>query len=374
MATLKGSQASTNTSGSAARGTSRPYLEIQYHPGDIRRGVRYVFLSRKQVGWWIAGGLAYVAALVFAITVTPTVISDRLSERQYTELLAERGRRGDQLKVLVERMAALETEASQALAKMSKIHLAYGLANESRGQGGYPIEAPDPPPRSVKSIYRQDVERGYELTGTVGGQMGALRVFLDEVQSFETANSDQVNTTPSLSPLHPDTFVMTSPFGTRRSPFTKEIDFHAGIDMAATIGTPIYAPADGTVTYAGRIPLRQSVAWWRYGNVVAIQHGENLMTLFGHCDEILLFDERKRTKKTVKRGEVIATVGNTGWSTNPHLHYEVRWRDEAGKWHPVDPRIYILDHRWRDEERILIQARKAPSSQDYEPLPRAIGR
>jgi len=78
--------------------------------------------------------------------------------------------------------------------------------------------------------------------------------------------------------------------------------------------------------------------------------------------------------KTVKRGEVIATVGNTGWSTNPHLHYEVRWRDEDGQWHPVDPRIYILDHRWRDEERMLIQARKAPSSQEYEPLPRAIGR
>lgn len=351
---------------------SRPFLEIQYHPGDIRRGVRYLFLSRKQVTRWVVGGVVYLAFLVFAVSIMPSVIADRLSEQKYRELQEERGRRGDRLKVLVERLANLEGEASQAVTRMTKIHLAYGLPNESQGQGGYPSPPAEAP--GVRSIYRQDIDRGFELSGSITGQMSALRVFLEEVQGFETANTDQVATTPSLSPLLTDTFVMTSPFGTRRSPFTKEIDFHAGIDMAATIGTPIYAPADGTVTFAGRIPLRQSVAWWRYGNLVAIQHGDSLMTLYGHCEEVLLYDERKRLKKTVKRGEVIATVGNTGWSTNPHLHYEVRWRDEEGEWHPVDPRIYILDHRWRDEERMLIQARKAPSSQDYEPLPRAIGR
>jgi murein DD-endopeptidase MepM/ murein hydrolase activator NlpD len=81
----------------------------------------------------------------------------------------------------------------------------------------------------------------------------------------------------------------------------------------------------------------------------------------------------QRGQKVVQ-GDLLGTVGNTGLSTNPHLHYEVRRRDDAGKFQPVDPRIYILDHRWRDEERILVQARSAPALDDYQPLPPVLGR
>ena len=164
-------------------------------------------------------------------------------------------------------LAELEAQSAQALVEMSKIHLAYGLAEESQGQGGYPVSAVDPAV-SASSIFASDVERAQVSHAEIEGQIEALRVFLEEVRAFEAANEDQVRTTPSVSPLHSDTFVMTSPFGTRRSPFTKEIDFHAGIDLAAQPGTPIYAPADGTVTFAGRFPLRQSVAWSTVKNEV----------------------------------------------------------------------------------------------------------
>jgi murein DD-endopeptidase MepM/ murein hydrolase activator NlpD len=364
MATRQGSRTPDQGPPLARR---RPFLEIQYHPGNIRRGVRYVFLTRRQVGGWVTGAVLWVAFVVFGLAVMPAVVRNHLDQRRYRELEAERTREGERLQGFLEHLAELETQSAQSLVEMSKIHLAYGLAGESQGQGGYPPRAERT--AGVGSIYAGDVERGQISHAEIEGQVEALRVFLEEVRAFEAANEDQVRTTPSLSPLRSDAFVMTSPFGTRRSPFTKEIDFHAGIDLAAQPGTPVYAPADGTVTFAGRFPLRQSVAWWRYGNLVALRNGERFMTLYGHCDQILV-----KVGQKVEQGDVISTVGDTGWSTNPHLHYEVRWRDEAGEWVPVDPRIYILDHRWRDEERMLIRARRAPSSQEFQPLPRVIGR
>ena len=196
-----------------------------------------------------------------------------------------------------------------------------------------------------------------------------LETFLGEIQQFEAANREQARTTPSTIPLHGDEYVLTSPFGSRRSPFTKALDFHAGIDLAAPAGTPVYAPAEGVVLFAGRYPLKQSVAWWRYGNLVMVRHGQYFITLYGHCDEV-----KVRRGQTVRQGDLLATVGNTGLSTNPHLHYEVRRREEDGRYVPVDPRIYILDHRWRDEEKILVRARSAPALDDYQPLPPVLGR
>jgi murein DD-endopeptidase MepM/ murein hydrolase activator NlpD len=237
--------------------------------------------------------------------------------------------------------------------------------SESIGQGGYPYDQG----QGIDSIYAGVVDSGRSLKSEVAQELAVLGIFLDEVESFEEAHLEQVRTTPSISPLEPTTFVLTSPFGTRRSPFTKKLDAHSGLDMAAETGTAIVAPADGVVVFAGRYPARQSVSWWRYGELVAIQHGDQFITLFGHCDEVLV-----RTGQRVSQREIIARVGNSGWSTSPHLHYEVRHRDAEGEFVPVDPRVYILDHRWRDQEQFLVAARNAPTLKGYDPLPRLMRR
>ncbi|MDX1502466.1 MAG: M23 family metallopeptidase [Thermoanaerobaculia bacterium] len=348
-------------------GDGAPYLEVQIHPHDIRRKVWYLFLTRRQVRRAAAGLAAFALFLAANLVVAPGVVMRLASRGQYRALLSERQTEGERLRLQVSRLGELR-ETSEALhLRMSRIYLAYGLepAEESSGQGGFPFVADAVP----ESIYADSIHHGGELEAGIREQLRVLETFIDEVREFELAHGDQVRTTPSVSPLKGSSFVLTSPFGNRRSPFTKQIDFHPGIDLAAPVGTPVHAAADGVVVYAGRYPLKESVSWWRYGNLVAVRHGSLFITLHGHCDEI-----RVRTGQRVEQGEVIATVGNTGWSTSPHLHYEVRRRDEEGEYRPVDPRIYILDHRWRDEERLLVRARRAPDLAEYEPLPRIIGR
>ncbi len=145
------------------------------------------------------------------------------------------------------------------------------------------------------------------------------------------------------------------------------MELHSGIDLAALTGTPIVAPADGVVAFAGRYQLRQGVAWWRFGTLVALRHAGGIVSLYGHCDEI-----RVRRGQRIARGQVIATVGNTGWSTNPHLHYEVRRRDADGHYRPVDPRIVMLDESWSDLEQIVLAAPQATGERRFETLPRSL--
>lgn len=128
--------------------------------------------------------------------------------------------------------------------------------------------------------------------------------------------------TPSLRPV---VGWISSNFGYRVSPFTGRREFHRGLDIATRKGTPIIAPADGVVTVAGKK--------WLIGNMVSLDHGYGMLTRYGHLFKIL-----KKKGDRVKRGEVIGMVGNTGRSTGPHLHYEVRLNGV-----PVNPVKYILD-------------------------------
>jgi murein DD-endopeptidase MepM/ murein hydrolase activator NlpD len=117
----------------------------------------------------------------------------------------------------------------------------------------------------------------------------------------------------------------TSKFGYRVSPFTGRPVMHNGLDIAASPGAPIMAPADGVVSFAGYDS--------GYGKLVSIDHGYGVITRFGHTSQLFVEVGQK-----VKLGDVIAAVGNTGRSTGPHLHYEVRVNNI-----PVDPSNYVLD-------------------------------
>lgn len=108
---------------------------------------------------------------------------------------------------------------------------------------------------------------------------------------------------------------VTSTFGWRTDPITGGPRFHGGIDIAAASGTPVYAPQAGVVMYSGN--------YGGYGNVVVLNHGNSLYTLYGHNSQLLV-----QAGQNVYRGQPISRVGSTGRSTGPHLHFEVHYNQQ----------------------------------------------
>ncbi len=136
-----------------------------------------------------------------------------------------------------------------------------------------------------------------------------------------SAQKDLLSATPSIRPANG---WLSSGFGYRSDPFTKRATMHKGVDFAASIGTAVYAPADGIVSYAGREG--------GYGKIVSIDHGYGIVTRFAHNSKLVV-----KTGQKIRRWDKIAEVGSTGRSSGPHLHYEVRLNGV-----PVDPENYIL--------------------------------
>lgn len=117
----------------------------------------------------------------------------------------------------------------------------------------------------------------------------------------------------------PGHFTITDPYGPRVNPITHKTETHTGVDLAATTGTPIYAAGDGIVLIAG-----YSAPWGAYGNMVLIDHGNGTVSLYGHQSKVAVSQGDK-----VKAGQLIGYVGSTGWSTGPHLHFEIRVNDQS---------------------------------------------
>lgn len=135
----------------------------------------------------------------------------------------------------------------------------------------------------------------------------------DDLELFEAAErtsfAPYVTTDKLLSPIENGRY--TSYFGYRTNPITGEWSFHTGLDIAAPAGTKIRCALNGTVTKVGEDE--------RAGKYIIVTHSEGFQTFYCHCSEILA-----EVGMNLLEGETIALVGSTGWSTGPHLHFEVR--------------------------------------------------
>lgn len=178
--------------------------------------------------------------------------------------------------------------------------------------------------RAYLPLYRQELM--IRRMNTFLKQLGEA-VTLEEVRQQELLHSlrdnrDMLASMPSIWPVQG---FLTSRFGYRMSPVSGRRDFHKGLDISARTGTPVVAPAAGTVSSVGRDGA--------YGNTVNIRHGSGIITKYAHLQRYVVKDGQ-----AVRRGTIIGYVGSTGRSTGPHLHYEVLLNGVN-----VNPLRYILD-------------------------------
>lgn len=150
----------------------------------------------------------------------------------------------------------------------------------------------------------------------------------DELRSLALTRADRLSHIPAIQPVSEAKLKqMASGYGRRVDPIYGTMKFHEGMDFACDIGTPVYATGDGTVTAAD----------WHsgFGKRIDINHGFGYLTRYAHLSEI-----KVRPGQQVKRGDLIGLSGNTGKSTGPHVHYEVRLKDVPQN--PVNYYFYDL--------------------------------
>lgn len=167
----------------------------------------------------------------------------------------------------------------------------------------------------------------------------------DEVFELARNKEKMLACIPAIQPVRNlELKRISSYYGYRIDPIYKVTKFHHGVDFSAPQGTPIYASGDGVITEINR--SRRG-----YGNTIEIDHGYNYTTFFAHIK-----DFKVKKGDEVKRGQIIATVGNTGKSTAPHLHYEVRKNRRA-----INPVYYFYNDLTPAEYELMLELSKIPN-------------
>ncbi len=273
--------------------------------------IKFSFSTRAFV---IAASVASLAVIlsVVAIGFTGSAVDRRADVSRLESENLELARVNQELESTI---AAVQQRLDEFEERTSRLALAAGMVGESRNPVALGNRGPAMNTGGPYTPLRSNVE-------TLKLQGDTIAEQLLEVEKAMTFQEQKLSSTPTIAPV---IGVMTDGFGNRRDPFTGKRAYHHGLDLSARRGTPIVAPADGVVVFAGRNG--------GMGRMIRVSHGFGYLTVYGHLDKILV-----EPGQDVRRGEEIGHVGNTGRSTGSHLHYEVL---KDGKY--VNPLYYILD-------------------------------
>lgn len=283
------------------------------------------------LGTWAAVATTYYAFLDTILAAKDQEVAS--AEEAYQDLLGQFVRHRSRLQVVnqeVQRLSEVDRSDLLAVRRMSdQTAELIGASQKLIERTGLDIEKL----MKAAGVYREAQGGPYiEVAGTAPPRdrlNSEIERLEDELQRWALLQG-VVKRLPINPPLH--AYYLSSGFGKRRDPINRRRALHHGLDMVAPIRSPVFATAAGVVTFSG--------VNGKYGRFIEIEHGAGLRTRFGHLHKLLV-----KKGEVVRPGQKIALLGNSGRSTGPHLHYEVRFKNK-----PRDPMKFIQAGRYVFQE------------------------
>lgn len=319
--------------------------EVRFHPGDPKRPARSVRIGAR-LGMVAAGLLVLSGTLmVLGLFAAPDLVSDLIRSADRLALRETARRSREALASVGRRLRALEGRLSADELFLARVALLADVPLPPE----FPHASPegDPDTASAES----------ELFA-LARRVRAFEAMRRRIAAAAPRNATRI---PSRSPIEPNSAVVLGLFGPRISPLTHRPEFYSGLTLAATAGTTVMAPAEGKVAFVGTAPQKAGATWRSLGTLVVLAHDPETRTVFGHLGKTLV-----KRGQTVRRGDPIGLVGQSGWAPSPRLHYEVRLL-VSGRFLPVDPRLYILDVDWITAAEVRSRP-PAPADLDLPPI------
>ncbi len=295
----------------------------------VEHGFRY-WLRRS--GYYILGGVC-IGILFFYVFLyffpSPREASLMQYNKNLTAEMEVLGKQVDQMQIIMSDLSQRDDNLYRAILGAEPIPLSARMGASQQ------LSYYDSLARMTNTQLAADIHRKVDI---LEKELYVQARSYEEILELAKQQEVRMENIPAIQPVpNKDLKRMASGYGWRVDPVYHIRRFHEGMDFSAPVGTDIFATGNGVVTYSG----------WRqgYGETVEIDHGFHYSTRYAHCSKRIA-----RVGQKVKRGDVIALVGNTGKSTGPHLHYEVHYNNR-----PVDPRNYYFYDLSPEEYDLMVQ-------------------
>jgi murein DD-endopeptidase MepM/ murein hydrolase activator NlpD len=257
-------------------------------------------------------GLTYWLSLRFAVDLKIPLVTRLVLATQQGETERSREFMQQNLNAMAVRIGEMQAQLVRLDALGERLSVLAGIKpqeyrfSEAPGLGGA-VSTSLPPQNLTFTQFNEQVAMVSRQMENRSDQLGVL-----EAELFEQAVKKKAM--PTMMPVAAE--YIGSGFGMRIDPFTGQQAMHEGIDFIVDVGTPVVAAAGGVVRFAGFHP--------QYGNMIDIDHGNDLVTRYAHLSKVLV-----KEGDLLQRGRHIADSGNSGRTTGPHLHFEVRFHGAA---------------------------------------------
>jgi len=289
---------------------------------DHSQAVRKFRVPRRwlqNAGW---SGLALALASLLTLGHYVTLLG---ASNENSSLREENAQLRSQVLLVQEKVAHISATLDRVERFDAKLRTAVtSLQDPERNLaiGPVGVTSPEVAPAGPAPAGEQNVQGLPGRLGSLEGEAARQEQSLRQLQEYFDDQRSLLASTPSIWPARG---WVTSDFGTRLDPYSADRQMHEGLDIATPHGQQVVSPSDGVVVFNG--------VEGGYGKVMVLDHGYGVKTRYGHLSEVFV-----KLGDRVKRGEKVAAVGNTGKSTGPHLHYEVRVNGI-----PENPRKFILE-------------------------------